>query len=548
MLHLCGVLARPSARARGSPSAARAMRSSGTRTPTVVARVGGAPAPRGAGPGARRLASTRPTRRARSREGVLAPLTVLTPPREGAAALAPDDARDDTGAGVRAVGGSESRRATRAPAAVASEFPPTPPLITYEQLAPNVELARVADAAHARRDRAHAERTLPVLVGWFGCRAAHLRKYAQMYLSKELGYDAVVCVRPPAAATLFPALGDAFAATALAAVAEAQRRVRDDETDAAADDDDEVSADRPLVLHLFSNGGYLFAGNVMHAQAGFVAETEQTLTKEMSTALRRKLGVAPEPAAAKRFTGAVAKLVVDSAPGELEPGMVAASFEAVLLGKAAPDPSEMEMDAETAAREASGRSDDALRRAASAALSWPPIARRMRYIDAAWGGFPAVTGNRWSGDRRSRPGNAAEVAHAAAERKLAALRLANEDGKRTRAKIERSLAEDVPGGRGLLWCPAMFMYSVSDALIPHKQVEAFATARAQRLGRVASAATGGAGAGGGLVVMRRWDDAPHCEIGRADPEGYKAALLEFLNPFEDNVTEKAVNNIKPWNR
>ena len=139
--------------------------------------------------------------RARSREGILAPLTVLTPPREGAAAIAPDDARDDTGAGVRAVGGSESRSATRAPAAVASEFPPTPPLITYEQLAPNVELARVADAAHPRRDRAHAERTLPVLVGWFGCRAGHLRKYAQMYLSKELGYDAVVCVRPPAAAT-----------------------------------------------------------------------------------------------------------------------------------------------------------------------------------------------------------------------------------------------------------------------------------------------------------------------------------------------------------
>ena len=65
-----------------------------------------------------------------------------------------------------------------------------------------------------------------------------------MYLSKELGYDAVVCIRPPAAATLFPALGDAFAATALAAVAEAQRRVRDDETDAAAAGR-RVSADRP---------------------------------------------------------------------------------------------------------------------------------------------------------------------------------------------------------------------------------------------------------------------------------------------------------------
>ena len=136
-----------------------------------------------------------------------------------------------------------------------------------------------------------------------------------MYLSKELGYDAVVCVRPPAAATLFPALGDAFAATALDAVAEAQRRVRDDET---AADDDEVFADRPLVLHLFSNGGYLFAGNVMHAQAGFVAETEQTLTKGMSTALRRKLGVAPEPACQAIHRGGQARR--RQRPGELEPG------------------------------------------------------------------------------------------------------------------------------------------------------------------------------------------------------------------------------------
>jgi hypothetical protein len=33
-----------------------------------------------------------------------------------------------------------------------------------------------------------------------------------------------------------------------------------------------------------------------------------------------------------------------------------------------------------------------------------------------------------------------------------------------------------------------------------------------------------------------------------DPEGYKAALLEFLNPFEVAVTERAANNVKPWNR
>ena len=468
--------------------------------------------------------------------------------------------------------------------------------MTYEELAPCVELARVAHAPR-RSGRAHREPTLPVLVGWFGCERKHLRKYAQMYLSRELGYDAVVLIVPPAAATLFPALGDAFAATALGAVTKAQRTLSNEAAAAAALEGasargaetsnatstgrDRTSAaerrrtpppplacdlaDRPVHLHLFSNGGYLFAGNVMHAQTGFAAETEQTLTSAVTTALRRRLGLAPEPAAARRFAVSVASLVIDSAPGELEPGMVGASFEAVLTSSAA-DAAAAAAAAESNARtnaygvaEPSSSSsretfagavpvgNNAARlseQVAAATLAWPPIAKRMRYVDAAWGGFPAVTGARWSGDRRSRPGNAAEVARAAATRKLAEMRLANADGSRTGAKIARDLAENVPGGRGILWCPAMFMYSKADALIPHEQVEAFATARAQRLGRLAP--PGGSGAG--LVVMKRWDDAKHCEIGRVDPEGYKAALLEFLNPFEDAVTERAANNVKPWNR
>ena len=76
----------------------------------------------------------------------------------------------------------------------------------------------------------------------------------------------------------------------------------------------------------------------------------------------------------------------------------------------------------------------------------------------------------------------------------------------------------------------MFMYSRADPIIPFEQVEAFATARAMRLGRSLSAATDGRGAGGGLVTMKAWDDAPHCEIGRVDPAGYQQALGEFLAP------------------
>lgn len=466
------------------------------------------------------------------------------------------DANDGSTTGSAAQ--RQQSRATAAPSArgfstsAAAEFPPPPTTIEYEDLGPYVELARVvrtesADATRAdTRDvdsRSSVTReALPVLVGWFGCKRSHLRKYAKMYA--DIGYDNVVCVIPPTASTLFPALGDAFAASALESVVKAKARIAelDDAADGGEDSDrlDDVSTPG-VVLHIFSNGGYLFAGNIAHAQTGFVADTEMPLG-DVSTALRRKLGFAPDPKLARDFTQNVVALVVDSAPGELEPGMVAASFEAVLEGKAAPDP---------ALSETTGAAPSVtLQQTAAAMLAWPPIAKRLRYVDAAWGGFPAVTGNRWSGDARGKQGNAAEVAFASAERKLRSLRLANEDGARTKAKIARNLCDERPGGRGLLWCPAMFMYSRADPIIPYEQVEAFATARAMRLGRTASAATGGEGAGGGLVTMKAWDDAPHCEMGRVDPEGYQRALGEFLAPPELEECEAQFSNniIKPWNR
>ena len=462
------------------------------------------------------------------------------------------DANDGSTTGSAAQ--RQQSRATAAPSArgfstsAAAEFPPPPTKIEYEDLGPNVELARVVrtDSADATRadtrdvdSRSSVTReALPVLVGWFGCKRSHLRKYAKMYA--DIGYDNVVCVIPPTASTLFPALGDAFAASALESVVKAKARIAERNEDAADVDDDSNTDDvstSGVVLHIFSNGGYLFAGNIAHAQTGFVADTEMPLG-DVSTALRRKLGFAPDPKLARDFTQNVVALVVDSAPGELEPGMVAASFEAVLEGKAAPEP------------EGGAAPSVTLQQTAAAMLAWPPIAKRLRYVDAAWGGFPAVTGNRWSGDARGKQGNAAEVAFASAERKLQRLRLANEDGARTKAKIARNLCDERPGGRGLLWCPAMFMYSRADPIIPYEQVEAFATARAMRLGRTASAATGGEGAGGGLVTMKAWDDAPHCEMGRVDPEGYQRALKEFLAPPELEECEASFSNniIKPWNR
>jgi len=460
-------------------------------------------------------------------------------------------------------------------AALASEFPEDPPAsaVTYRQIAPHVELARAGGAA----PRGGGSRALPVLVGWFGCKPSHLRKYAKMYLSDALGYDAVVCVTPPVAATLFPALGDAFAATALGAVAHARKILA--EEDAEGKSASRVSApvalgpacaldERPLILHLFSNGGYVFAGNIMHAQTGFVADTETPLGASITTVLRRRLGFAPEPAAAARFSDSVAALVMDSAPGELEPGMVAASFRSVLTGSrasVAPDENVFE-----------NASENAFASVAAAALAWRPIAKRLRYVDAAWGGFAAVTGNGWSGERESRPGNAAEVAHAVAEKKLRRLKAEaqqmRDEQTRGDARGERlgerrdavAAARASPGttieNGGLLKCPALFLYSAADALIPPEGVEAFAAARARRLGTVSSASTEGAGAGGGRVVLRRWESAAHCEIGKDHPEAYAAALRAFLGRAPDDGSSDgssaaspesgsgAVNNIKPFVR
>ena len=487
-----------------------------------------------------------------------------------------------------------SARASAAGGA-ASEFPEDPPAsaVTYRQLAPHVELARAERVAGgASTSRAHAPSpALPVLVGWFGCKPSHLRKYAKMYLSEKLGYDAVVCVTPPVAATLFPALGDAFAATALGAVAHARKILA--EEDAEGKSASRVSApvalgpacaldERPLILHLFSNGGYVFAGNVMHAQTGFVADTETPLGASITTVLRRRLGFAPEPAAAARFSDSVAALVMDSAPGELEPGMVAASFRSVLTGSraeiVAPDESTENtpfLTPDEGFKNGVGASEDAFASVAAAALAWRPIAKRLRYVDAAWGGFAAVTGNGWSGDCESRPGNAAEVAHAVAEKKLRRLKAEAQQmrdeqtrgdarGERRDAVAAARPARASPGttieNGGLLKCPALFLYSAADALIPPEGVEAFAAARARRLGTVSSASTEGAGAGGGRVVLRRWESAAHCEIGKDHPEAYAAALRAFLGRAPDDGSSDgssaaspesgsgAANNIKPFVR
>ena len=57
-------------------------------------------------------------------------------------------------------------------------------------------------------------------------------------------------------------------------------------------------------------------------------------------------------------------------------------------------------------------------------------------------------------------------------------------------------------------------------------------------------------------MLRRWEDAAHCEIGKANPEAYVTALRDFLRPEKDASSTRAAtfgendaaNNIKPFIR
>ena len=135
-------------------------------------------------------------------------------------------------------------------------------------------------------------------------------------------------------------------------------------------------------------------------------------------------------------------------------------------------------------------------------------------------------------------------AHAVVEKKLQRLKLEQEKMSQSSDQTIES-PESSETLFGILKCPSLFLYSAGDALIPPEGVEQFAAARARRLGTVSSALSDGAGAGGGRVVLKKWESPKHVEIGRDDPDGYSKALMNFLNP---QPAAERVNNIKPFIR
>jgi|AntAceMinimDraft_12_1070368.scaffolds.fasta_scaffold61272_1 hypothetical protein len=199
MLQRCGALAPPTGSCRATSSTAAFCQTGGKNHDTQFSRHIG-------------ISNTSTVRRRRhGQRTTLNVSAVVTPPREtvasaparGVSSLAGDVLPfDHLGRNNFDAVGVIERHSQRqrfppcahfaaAAAAVGSplddEFPPAPPpMITYEEVAPFVELVRLSHPPSAKendpRQRQSRPLALPVLVGWFGARASHLRKYAAMYL------------------------------------------------------------------------------------------------------------------------------------------------------------------------------------------------------------------------------------------------------------------------------------------------------------------------------------------------------------------------------
>ena len=252
---------------------------------------------------------------------------------------------------------------------------------------------------------------LALCVGWFGAEVKYVRKYAEMYVDAWPACDAVV-IAPPSAATLVPSVADAYASVVA-------RAVRD------------VARDRDVVLHVASNGGFIFAGTLMLRERAL-------------------------------FDG-VKGVVFDCAPGDLRPDIVARALTAVVKGA-------------SATNAPAPRVFDAL---AAMLLDTRVIKERLRMIDEVWGKI---------------------------------------DGASTPA------ANDA-----LLNCPTMFVYSEADVLICPREIETFARTRERATGRA--------------VIMRKFDTAGHCEIGRDHYVEYKAHVRDFMSSlFGLSAQRKADEN------
>lgn len=231
-----------------------------------------------------------------------------------------------TGASPSSSRGCRSTRLRRGAYASSSAADRKPNDTKVEKLAPYCEFITTQKDADRRRP-------LTLVIGWFGAELRYVRKLCNFWV--ESGCDAVA-IAPPSAATLLPPVADAYGEVVLKAL----RR--------ALEKEGEGEGQREVVIHVASNGGFIFGGTLL---------------------LKERLEADDDDGIFSRVRGCV----FDCAPGNLRPDIVARALAAVLGG-----------------RSATKEPAPVFETLASSLLSSSFISRRLDAIDRAWGKAPAI--------------------------------------------------------------------------------------------------------------------------------------------------------------
>jgi hypothetical protein len=158
--------------------------------------------------------------------------------------------------------------------------------------------ARELDERMLERKKKKNE-TVVCIFAWFGSEKRHVRKYAEMY--RGLGNDVIVCA-PPALASLSASMTHRIANEFLSVV------------------HDEYGECENVCVHSFSNGGFMFCGNLLHHGGDRVdlggVEDEVKVNRVL----------------AREFKEKIKTVTLDCSPATLTSDVVSRALASVLLG------------------------------------------------------------------------------------------------------------------------------------------------------------------------------------------------------------------------
>ena len=188
-----------------------------------------------------------------------------------------------------------------------------------------------------------------VIFAWFGSDKKHVRKYAQMYENRRMG-EKVIVVAPPALASLSPNMTTQIANDFLTGFFEEE-------------------AIEGVHVHSFSNGGFLFAGNLFH-------HASDVKKREDDCSVNAQL--------AKKFKMKIKSVTLDCAPAKLSAEVISRAFASVLLGSRVEDIYDNNTSKEGESSIIGGLMKSALDNLANTLLSDENLQRKINNAYAAW--------------------------------------------------------------------------------------------------------------------------------------------------------------------